>query len=305
MRLLSGPGVPAEIARPAGLGSVGSLYNARMSSAPILHVTQPRLLYRSGGLRCEGANWRRRPVFVKTRESHSPCTVRRFWLEGEIASRLCHPLVVPLLARTSDQLVYAWVEGHSLRDLLQRGPLAPDQATSVAWGVLEALAYLHAQGVTHHDLKPENVMLDGGRPEAGAVRLIDFGMSHRQDLPDGPESLRMGTPQFMAPEQFGGVRGDPRSDLYSVGALLFDCVAGEPPHKDALGWLSGRAQPALRLPGPEALHTFFGRTLQRDPAKRTAQIRELQACLNQARRLLGLPKLSSQDALNLPSLPWG
>ena len=275
-----------------------------MSLAPNLNVTQPRLLYRSGGLRCEGGRWRRRPVFVKTRESHSPCTVRRFWQEGEIASRVCHPLVVPLLARTSTQLVYPWIEGRSLRDLLLDGPLPPDEATSVAWGVLEALAYLHDQGITHHDLKPENVMLEGGRAEAGAVRLIDFGMSHLQELPDGAESLRMGTPQFMAPEQFGGVRGDPRSDLYSVGALLFDCVAGEPPHKDALAWLLGRTQPDPELPGPAALHTFFGRTLQRDPARRTAEIRELQACLNRARGLLGLPELSSRDVLGLPALPW-
>ena len=100
------------------------------------------------------------------------------------------------------------------------------------------------------------------------------------------------------------MRGDPRSDLYSVGALLFDCVAGEPPHKDALGWLSGQPQPELRLPGPAALHTFFGRTLQRDPARRTAQIRELQTCLNYARRLLDLPELSSRDVLDLPALPW-
>lgn len=263
-----------------------------MSPAPNLEVTQTRLLSRSRGLRCEGAHWRTRPVFVKTRESHSPCVVRRFWQEGEIASRLRHPLVVPLLARTPTQLVYPWVQGRSLRDLLGEGPLPPDQATSVAWGVLEALAYLHGQGVTHHDLKPENVMLEGGRAEADAVRLVDFGMSHAQDLPDGPEGLRMGTPQFMAPEQFGGQRGDPRSDLYSVGALLFDCVAGEPPHRDALGWLSGQPQPPLQLPGPAALYTFFGRTLQRDPERRTAQIRELQACLNQARGMLDLPRLS-------------
>ncbi|WP_394650289.1 serine/threonine-protein kinase [uncultured Deinococcus sp.] len=271
-----------------------------MSPATHLEVTQPRLLHRSGGLRCEGASWRRRSVFVKTRESHAPHTVRRFWQEGEIASRLCHPLVVPLLARTPTQLVYPWIEGRTLRDLLQEGPLSPDEATSVAWGVLEALAYLHDEGITHHDLKPENVMLEGGRAEAGAVRLIDFGMSHLQDLPDGAEHLAMGTPHFMAPEQFGGVRGDPRSDLYSVGALLFDCVAGEPPHKDALAWLLGRPQPVPQLPGPAALHTFFGRTLQRDPARRTAEIRELQACLNRARALLNLPQLSLPDVLGQP-----
>ncbi|MFC5848075.1 serine/threonine-protein kinase [Deinococcus petrolearius] len=266
-----------------------------MPPAQTLEVNQPRLLYRSGGLRCEGARWRGRPVFVKTRETHSPCTVRRFWQEGEIASRLCHPLVVPLLARTATQLVYDWVEGRSLRELVDQGPLPPDEATSVTWGVLEALAYLHVQGVTHHDLKPENVMLDGGRAQAGAVRLVDFGMSHLRELPDGSKSLRMGTPQFMAPEQFAGARGDPRSDLYSVGALLFDCLAGEPPHKDALGWLSGQPQPALQLPGPAALSTFFGRTLQRDPERRTAQICELQACLNQARGMLDLPRLSPRS----------
>ena len=247
--------------------------------------------YRSG---VEGGPgmWQGQPVYVKTLVSDDPDRVAMFHHEGAVAARLAHPLVTPLLAHTSSQLLFPLLRGGTLRDLVRCGPLSADAATQVTWGVLQAAAHLHGQGVTHHDLKPENVLLVGGQPRADAVRLIDFGMSHAAGLAlDIHSGTRMGTPQFMAPEQFQGVRGDPRSDLYSVGVLLFDCLAGHPPYADALGWLVGISEDRAAAPGPAALHPLMLRAIQRDRARRPQSACEMLAALALARRCLGLPDL--------------
>lgn len=203
---------------------------------PGLGALEP--LSEHGGVRCALAMWEGRTVFVKTLTVDYPDAIVRFQHEGRVAASLNHPLVVSPLAATTRQLVFPFIEGGTLRECLDRGPLTPAHAIEVALGILNAVDYLHAQGVTHHDVKPENILLSRGQPGFWNVRLIDFGMSHSRALPlDIHSGTRMGTPHFMAPEQFRGIRGDPRSDLYSVGVLLFDCLAGHPPFEDALGWL--------------------------------------------------------------------
>ena len=245
------------------------------------------------GVEGGSGEWRGQAVYVKTLVSDDPDTVVRFHHEGAVAARLRHPLVTPLLAHTQTQLIFPFLPGGTLRDLLRSGPLDAGGATAVAWGVLQAVRHLHACGVTHHDLKPENVLLCGGFPAPQAVRLIDFGMSHAVGPgPDIHSGTRMGTPQFMAPEQFRGVRGDPRSDLYSVGVLLFDCLAGHPPHEDALGWLIGLSEDRPTLPGPAALHPLLRRALERHPAQRPQSAQEMLTDLAAARAALGLARLA-------------
>lgn len=238
------------------------------------------------GVEGQAGAWRGQAVYVKTLVSDDPNEVARFHHEGEIAACLSHPLIPPLLAHTRTQLIFPYVPGGTLRDLLQAGPLRPDAALAVTAGVLRAAAHLHARGVTHQDLKPENVLLCAAAPCPGAVRLIDFGMSHAAGRPDLHADTRMGTPQFMAPEQFRGVRGDPRSDLYSVGVLLCDCLAGHPPHEDALGWLLGLKGAPPALPGPAALRSLLRRALSRDPARRPQSAGEMLGELTVARRAL-------------------
>ncbi|MFC4639363.1 serine/threonine-protein kinase [Deinococcus hohokamensis] len=242
-----------------------------------------------GGLRAERACWRGESVFVKTLDTTYPDLRLRFEHEGAVAGLVDHPQVVPLLAMTPTQLIFPWVEGETLRDLVERGPVAPEAALRITAGVLRGVTALHDRGITHQDLKPENVLLAGASPTAAAVRLIDFGMSHARDLPhDIHGGTRMGTPHFMAPEQFLGVRGEPRSDLYSAGVLLFDCLAGQPPYEDALGWLAGLPGDRLPLPGPAALHPLLNYAMARDPEGRPASAREMLAELAQVAARLGV-----------------
>ncbi len=248
------------------------------------------------GVRCESACWAGRAVFLKTLIFDDPDTRARFEHEGSVAASVRHPLIVSPVAQLRDTLVFPLIDGETLRDRLDRGPLAPEEATLVTGGVLAAVAALHACGVTHHDLKPENVMLAGGGTTFEAARLIDFGMSHSVQLPlDIHSGTRMGTPHFMAPEQFLGVRGDPRSDLYSVGVLLFDCLAGGPPFEDAFGWLTGLNEAQAPLPGPPPVRAVLAACLHRDRAQRPASAAALYAALSEARAALGwsaLPDLA-------------
>lgn len=253
------------------------------------------------GVRCESALWQGRPVFVKTLGVDDPGALARFQHEGRVAASLRHPQIVSPLSTSGTQLIFPFVEGGTLRDCLMKGALSAEEATEVALGVVNAVVYLHAQGITHHDLKPENVLLAGGEPGFWNVRVIDFGMSHSRELPlDIHSGTRMGTPHFMAPEQFRGVRGDARSDLYSVGVLLFDCLAGSPPFDDALGWLAGLHQNLAPLPGPQALHPVLSSTLARDPAQRPGSASELRSQLCQARTSLGLAPLPQRSAQKPP-----
>lgn len=253
---------------------------------PGLSALEP--LSEHGGVRCASSVWRGRAVFVKTLTVDYPDAIVRFQHEGRVASSLTHPLVVSPLAVTTRQLVFPFIEGGTLRDRLDRGPLSPEDATEVALGVLNAVEYLHAQGVTHHDVKPENILLYRGQPAFWNVRVIDFGMSHSKALPlDIHSGTRMGTPHFMAPEQFRGIRGDLRSDLYSVGVLLFDCLAGHPPFEDALGWLAGLHDVLAPLPGPEILHPLLLSAMHRDPRQRPDSAEMLRRDLCRARQALG------------------
>lgn len=259
-------------------------------------------LAEQSGVLSERAAWRGLSVFVKTLLSDDQDAQARFDHEGKVAASLAHPQIVPLLARTPTQLIFPYLEGGTLRETLERGPLSVDQATDVTAGVLSAVAYMHSIGVTHHDLKPENVLLLGSQPQADAIRVVDFGMSHSTRLVlDIHSGTRMGTPHFMAPEQYLGKRGDPRSDLYSVGVLLYDCLAGQPPFQDAFGWLMGLHDAPLDLPGPPPLHALLRSSLSRDPHSRPASAVQMLSELQRARAALGLP-LVAPDLNGLPRL---
>lgn len=270
--------------------SVNDVPDLTTSSLPVL--TDRQLMSERSGVRCESATWAGRPVFTKALVFDEPGTRARFTHEGQVAASVRHPLVVSPLRCFPELLIFPLVDGETLRERLERGALDPDEATAVAGGLLAAVSALHECGVTHHDLKPENVMLAGARTAFDAVRVIDFGMSHSARIPlDIHGGMRMGTPHFMAPEQFLGVRGDHRSDLYSVGVLLFDCLAGGPPFEDAFGWLAGLNERREPLPGPEALHVILGRCLTRDRAQRPPTAAALYLELSDARVRLGLPAL--------------
>lgn len=261
-------------------------------------LSQVTLLGQRSGVQTGIAVWQGQQVFFKALVSRDPETVARFEHEGQVAASLSHPLVIPVLWQSRRELIFPLLPGGTLRDLARCGPMSTGQATAVVWGILQAVVYLHAQGVTHHDLKPENVLLVRGKTTPDAVRLIDFGMSHARHLKlDIHSGTRMGTPHFMAPEQFRGIRGDPRSDLYSVGVLLFDCLAGHPPYEDALGWLVGISENLAELPGPRELHPFMRAAIQRDMTLRPQSAAEMLALLEKARQDLKLPSLTLETGV--------
>src|SRR2546422_1067482 len=157
---------------------------------------------------------------------------RRFQREEAIGQRLAHPAVVKVLhprAKSRLYLVMEYVEGEPLRERLRREGRLPI-ATAVELGIkiADALVYLHGQGVVHRDLKPENIMLTAD----GGVKLMDFGIAFdatQGDLTWSGLSSSVGTPEYMAPEQVRARHGDERTDLYSLGVILYEMLTGQLP----------------------------------------------------------------------------
>jgi len=158
----------------------------------------------------------------------------RFEREVEVIARLNHPHILPLFdSGDADGLffyVMPRVEGESLGDRLSReGPLSFEDAIAITEQVADALEYAHSQNIVHRDIKPENILLAGAH-----AMVADFGIARAIDEA-AAESLTetglvVGTPSYMSPEQASGsVQLDGRSDVYSLGCVLFEMLAGEPP----------------------------------------------------------------------------
>jgi len=161
-----------------------------------------------------------------------PAGFDRFRREEEIGLQLNHPYILKVLPaekKSRPYLVMEYLEGQTLSELLKRvRPLPEPDAVKIASRVCEALDYMHRQGVVHRDLKPQNVMLCND----GSIRIMDFGIAKAlasRRLTFVGFTPAMGTPDYMAPEQVRGSRGDQRTDIYSLGAILYEMGTGEPP----------------------------------------------------------------------------
>lgn len=156
----------------------------------------------------------------------------RFQREGEIGRIMDHPGVMKVYndeKRSRIYMVMEWVDGKLLRHILAgHRALPPERAVRIALNILNALEHIHSRGVAHRDLKPENVMVD----DQDNIKLIDFGIASKADarrLTFGKLSQIMGTPDYISPEQVKGKRGDKRSDLYSLGVILYEMLTGRVP----------------------------------------------------------------------------
>ena len=161
-----------------------------------------------------------------------PVLFDRFTREIEIGERLDHPGVMKVLDSGEPGQVYMvmeWVEGRLLRKLLVENRNLPmERACAITIAICDALDYIHRNGVVHRDLKPENIMIDA----EDRIKLIDFGIAGKagaRRLTFGKLSQIAGTPDYISPEQVKGKRGDGRSDIYSLGVILYEMVTGQTP----------------------------------------------------------------------------
>ena len=153
--------------------------------------------------------------------------------EADAAGRLDHPNIVPLLdthiGRNEAALAFSYVGGETLaRRLAQIGRLPADEAAAIARNIADALAHAHGRGVVHRDVKPGNVILGAD----GSARLFDFGISATPERANGAvvePGMTSGTLPYMAPEQLAGRPADPASDVYALGAVLYEMLAGHRP----------------------------------------------------------------------------
>ena len=162
-------------------------------------------------------------------------TADRFLREIQIIQRLDHPRIGRLLdSGQSDWLIYyamPFIPGPSLQQILQqRTRISPDDTRRIAIDLLDGLAHAHERGIVHRDVKPDNILIARDGPV-----LVDFGIARAIELAGTDRltksGMAVGTSRYMSPEQITGEGIDARSDLYSLGCVLFECLAGRPPYQ--------------------------------------------------------------------------
>jgi len=224
-------------------------------------------------------------------------TRERFWREARAAGGLSHPNICHIyeIGEEGDELFIAMerLDGESLAERLQRGPLPAQEAAQVGLGALAALEAVHAHGLLHRDLKPSNVFLT-----PHGVKLLDFGLAAQIATSADPDHTEpqltlpgtvLGTPGYMAPEQILNKTIDARTDLYALGAMLFEMLSGKPPFEgtsaaEMLARGLSERPPALGgSPAVIAIDRVIQRALARNPEDRypdaSAMAQELRTAL--------------------------
>lgn len=247
-----------------------------------------------------------REVAIKILHPHlaaDPVLVDRFRREAVAAARLTHPAIVAIYDTVAEDgvnaIVMELIEGITLRQFLdQRGPLDPADAVDIVTGVAEALQVAHEAGIVHRDVKPANILLCDDR----RVKVTDFGIAKAGAGGDLTQTGTMiGTAKYLAPEQVRGESVDPRTDIYSLGVVLYECLTGVPPfeadteastalarlHRDPLR--PRQVRPSI----PRALDVVTMAALARDPEHRPATAADFRA------QLLGAePDQRTDDAVD-------
>ena len=245
-----------EIERLCGTGGMAVVYRARDMQADV-------------------------PVALKVlRTGSRGADLKRFLLEGETLASLSHPGIVRSIDRGTTPIgeayiVQEWVDGVTLRERIRSAPLTMRDAVAIAIQVADALGEAHGKGIVHRDVKPGNVMLEGGDP--ARVKVLDFGIAR---VEAGPVSRLtrtgaiVGTVNYMAPEQARAARDiDPSADIFALGAVLYECLTG----REAFGGKSALATRAkiialapAPIPVPPALAALLERMLSKLPSERPA-----------------------------------
>jgi eukaryotic-like serine/threonine-protein kinase len=263
-----------EILAPLGAGGMGEVYRAR-------HLALGR------------------EVAIKVlpdRLAQDQAALARFTREARLVAALSHPNILAIhdfaLEGVVPFAVTELLDGETLRKAMGRGPLPWRRAAEVAAAIAEGLAAAHAKGIVHRDLKPDNVFLT----TAGGVKILDFGLAHPMlvAMPGADDDTAgvitqpgvvMGTVAYMSPEQARGGGADPRSDIFSLGSVLYETLTGERPFDrlntaDTLAAVLHEEAPRLPDAGmPADLDRVISRCLAKAPDHRYASARELSGAL--------------------------
>ncbi|HET7523876.1 MAG TPA: serine/threonine-protein kinase [Acidimicrobiales bacterium] len=269
---------------------------------------QPRELIGRGGMGDVHAGWDRRlerPVAIKTLRADVAAELsarRRFESEARSAARLVHPNVVAVYDSGEDRgipfMVMELLPGRSLKDEISAGPMDVRSVQSLASQVLSALGAAHSAGIVHRDIKPANILAAGD----GQWKVGDFGIAKSVQVHGSEETvtgLVLGTPAYVAPERLFGGDATPAGDLYSLGVILYEALAGRRPfHADSPeGWAAAistqTVEPLrdIRPDVPPAMASSIDRSIARHPTARFASAAEMAGAMGVTRNggRAGLP----------------
>lgn len=234
-----------EILKLIGVGGMGAVYKARQPGLDRLVALK----------------------ILPEEFGHDVKFALRFTREARTLARLNHPNIVSVFefGKIEDTFYFLmeFVDGTTLRDIVQSGRLSPQHALSIVPHLCDALQFAHDKGVVHRDIKPENILVASD----GSVKIADFGLSRILDSENQQEALTathqvMGTPRYMAPEQLEGSHGvDHRADIYSLGVVLYEMLTGELP-------IGRFAVPSKKVEIDVRLDDVVLRTLEKEPQRR-------------------------------------
>jgi serine/threonine protein kinase/Tol biopolymer transport system component len=238
---------------------------------------------------------------------------RRFLREARTASALDHPNICTIyeVDETADGALFiamALCEGETLRDRIARGPLSLADAVAIAGQIAAGLGRAHERGIVHRDVKPANVMVAPG----GGVKLVDFGIARLADQSRLTRAgAAVGTAGYMSPEQLRGEPADPRSDVWSLGVVLYEMITGRTPFESdaenemirAILKRDPRPMTALRPGVPGGLERLVERALAKRPEERTPDMATVGAGLQEIATALASRRPDSDSDRTLRALP--
>ena len=278
MSLASGTRLgPYEILAPIGAGGMGEVYRARLSV---------------------GA--RGRDQGAANSVLTNPDRLHRFEQEARAIAALNHPHICQIHDVGPDYLVLEHIDGHAAQ-----GPLAAEEALRLAIQIAGALEAAHARGILHRDLKPANIMVTG----AGAAKLLDFGLAKLMDADADVTRTKkgtvLGTVAYMSPEQAEGKPLDARSDVFSLGAVLYEMLSGArafPGTTTLQVWNAVLRDDPPPLQAPPAFECIVRRCLAKQPGQRFQTMADVRLALEEAAREVSIP--SREQHASIAVLPF-